>query len=219
MTTLRKDWFTGFPLGKSHPGQPKFWAGVWRQKTEFPQHVQGREWAPTPKAVLALRTHSEGFDGSSWWPCSFWSPNLESGVGILNVNVFTVLRNFYRPTTVSTSTRSLQRCGTSRFVRYTCTSIDPMSVSIQHLSPALGSSPSTTSICRNWPLSLLWDNNAAFLISSASVTHLVIRLSCPPCQIIPWSGITIPEQLQFEFPLLQLQLFPKINEKQIQNWW
>lgn len=139
--------------------------------------------------------------------CSVGRPCLHSlyysaaRVGILNVNIFTVLGNFCWPASISRSTRSLQRCDTSRFIRYTCPSTNPVSISVRHLSPALGSSPSTSSICHNWPWALgitplLRDHGTAFLISSASVTHSAVGSSRPPCQITPWSWITIAEQLQ-----------------------
>lgn len=36
---------------------------------------------------------------------------------------------------------------------------------------------------------------------SQFLTCYSVRPSCPPCQIIPQSQITIVDQLQFEFPL------------------
>lgn len=51
------------------------------------------------------------------------------------------------PNTISGSTRSPQRCATSRFLMYACTSTNPVSISVEHLRPALGSSPQRQFCC------------------------------------------------------------------------
>ena len=89
-----------------------------------------------------------------------------------------------------------------------------MSTSMGHLSPEFGSSPAPALFTTTGPwafgsIPLLWDNNAAFLISSVSVTWFSVRPSCVPCQVIPGSQVTTAKQSQFEFPFYSCNYSPR----------
>lgn len=132
------------------------------------------------------------------------------------------------PSTISGSSRSLQRCVTSRFFIYTCVT--------------LWVHPSAQIWCPKvkWAVpfqdcyeTMLW----MFLISKKNFTPLysiflslafLLRASlspsaagpsCPPCQTIPWAQITTAEQLWVELPLqmsgerLCKRLFKKHKKK------
>ena len=99
---------------------------------------------------------------------------------------------------------------------YACPSISPGSICISLLSPVSGSSSSTSSVAQRWHLSFLILRQLciSFLslqqgklhsfarshsfpdvpVSSQFLTFSVVRPSCPPRQIIPWSQISIAEQ-------------------------
>lgn len=126
------------------------------------------------------------------------------------------------PTSISWSTRSLQRCIMRQFLIYAYTSTNHMSISMGHLSLVFSSSLSVSSVYQKWPLSahipgwiatrkccdifyLISKENLtplhgvlslAFLLP-ASLNHSAAGPSSPPCQITPWLQITIAEQLQF----------------------